>query len=739
LGNRALSLRLSLLLLALLAIPAAWWPNPPLARAQASGDLLVVDRSAGTGAMGALFSVNPSTGARIRISDFGNAVQGPTGVDPSGLIVEATGSILVIDMAAGTGGLGALFRVDPATGSRSILSDFGNAAQGTIGSSPRKVALESSGNLLVVDAGARKLFRVDPSAGSRTVVSDFANGAQGPTATTPISLRIEASGNVLIVDRDGGTRDTRCSIKASGLGCGQLMRVDIGSGTRTVLSDFGNTAQGSAGVNPTGLEIDAAGNVLVVDPNAGTASYSACASTGCGALFSVNTATGARTIVSDFGNTGQGPNGVIPLDMAIDGSGNILVVDEGAGTLFSGALFRVVPSTGTRTIVSDFGNAVQGPTGLDPTGVRLVGETRAGSNIPVGFPQFSPSGLRLTYNSVTTRGVTSVTSAAASNCQKGIVSVQVGTCLQFAFTGAFTGTALITLPYNPASIPSGRSESEVRLFHIKADNTVEDVTTSVDTTNKRVTGATTTFQFFVAGLTSNMDFTLSNSGSITVTQGASGGNTITATLISGTPSSVTLSCSGLPSGASCSFSPASGSPTFTSTLTITTSSSTPTGSSTITVSGTGGGVTRTTTFTLTVNPSPSGSDFSLSASGGIILAPGGSGTNTITVTLTLGTPGTVSLTCSNLPAGASCSFSPASGTPTFTSTLTVSTSATTPTGTFSVVVTGTSAAGVTRTTQFTLQVGPPAIPGNPAESIVAGLIFGVIAMLGFRLFGRKAN
>lgn len=55
--------------------------------------------------------------------------------------VEA--DILVIDPSAGTGLLGALFRVDPTTGNRTLLSDFGNAGQGPLGSNPLGVAVSS--------------------------------------------------------------------------------------------------------------------------------------------------------------------------------------------------------------------------------------------------------------------------------------------------------------------------------------------------------------------------------------------------------------------------------------------------------------------------------------------------------------------------------------------------------------------------------------------------------------------
>jgi len=111
------------------------------------------------------------------------------------------------------------------------------------------------------------------------------------------------------------------------------------------------------------------------------------------------------------------------------------------------------------------------------------------------------------------------------------------------------------------------------------------------------------FQVTITYAGGGFDFSLSNSGGVSVTLGGSGSNTVTVTLTSGTTQTVTLSASGLPSGASASFNPTSGNPTFTSTCTISTLSSTLAGSYTVTVTGTGGGKTRTTTFTLTVNPS----------------------------------------------------------------------------------------------------------------------------------------
>ena len=190
-----------------------------------------------------------------------------------------------------------------------------------------------------------------------------------------------------------------------------------------------------------------------------------------------------------------------------------------------------------------------------------------------------------------------------------------------------------------------------------------------------------------------------------VVQGESTSTTATATLVSGTSQSVSFSCSGLPSGVSCSFDPSSLYPTNSSTLIISTLSSTPEGTYPITVSGTDGNITRNATYRLDVIPvTPVPFNFSLSLS-----QPNGSvvqGDNISTVTtatLISGTSQPVSFSCSGLPSGASCSFNPSSLYPTNSSTLTISTSASTPTGTYSITVNGVSGS-ITRTANYALKV-----------------------------------
>src|SRR5204863_122045 len=145
-----------------------------------------------------------------------------------------------------------------------------------------------------------------------------------------------------------------------------------------------------------------------------------------------------------------------------------------------------------------------------------------------------------------------------------------------------------------------------------------------------------------------------------------------------------LSVSGLPSGATGSFTPNPA--TASSTLSVTTSTTTPTGTSTVTITGVSGSLTHTTTVALVVNPPP---DFTLSASpSSQTVGRGGATSYGVTISPTGGFSGQLTLSVSGLPSGATGSFTPNPATA--SSTLSVTTSTTTPTGTYTVTITGVS-------------------------------------------------
>jgi hypothetical protein len=202
------------------------------------------------------------------------------------------------------------------------------------------------------------------------------------------------------------------------------------------------------------------------------------------------------------------------------------------------------------------------------------------------------------------------------------------------------------------------------------------------------------------------DFSISCSpSSVSVTQGGSTNTTCTVTSINGFASAVTLGCANLPSGVSCSYSPASVTPTASSTLTITATGGATTGTTTIQAQGTSGATTRSTNVSLTVNPAAT-PDFSIACSPSSVgVTQGSSSTTNCTVTSINGFASAVTLSCASLPAGVTCSYSPASVTPTASSTLTITASATATTGTTTIQARGTSGATV-RNANITLTVSP---------------------------------
>jgi hypothetical protein len=106
------------------------------------------------------------------------------------------------------------------------------------------------------------------------------------------------------------------------------------------------------------------------------------------------------------------------------------------------------------------------------------------------------------------------------------------------------------------------------------------------------------------------DFTLSCApSSLSIAQGGSGNSTCTVTSQNGFNSAVSLSCSGLPSGATCSFVPSSVTPpgngSTTSALTVNVAGSTATGTTSFQVSGVSGALSHNAAMSLTVTlPGP---------------------------------------------------------------------------------------------------------------------------------------
>lgn len=222
---------------------------------------------------------------------------------------------------------------------------------------------------------------------------------------------------------------------------------------------------------------------------------------------------------------------------------------------------------------------------------------------------------------------------------------------------------------------------------------------------------------YVVAASVKADFDVSVSPATqTVSQGQVAKLRVNLSKTNGFSSTVALSVSGLPAATKAGFSPnpvvVGKSPGDTSTLTIQTNvgGTTPAGTSTVTVTGVSGGLEHAAAARLTV-VAAAAPNFSLAATPATQTIARGEDTNyALDIARSGGFTGSVALSAGGLPAGATAAFAPATvpaSPDAGTSTVVLTTSASTPPGSHAVTLTGTGQAGgatVSRTTAVTLVV-----------------------------------
>jgi hypothetical protein len=315
------------LALALMLAPVASAGQP----CPAGGEALVADPQAFAGGGGGVIGVARTTGVRRTISSNNSPPGAPLFNEPYNLALEKDSlgesdcdTIVVADTGAPGGSDGQVIRVDPATGQRTLVSATGNPAGGPDLRDPVGIGVESSGDILVVDytgpLGTGAVIRVDPTSGARTLLSDNANPVGGPSWFDPWDLGLESSGDILVTDPDAFTA----------FSSGQVVRVDPSTGGRTNLSEINAPVGTPDFVDPQGLSVSG-GQIHVADENAypaGAPTFTGPADLakrqftipttilvtdpanfgGTGGVISVNASTGVRTLLSENANPAGAPN-----------------------------------------------------------------------------------------------------------------------------------------------------------------------------------------------------------------------------------------------------------------------------------------------------------------------------------------------------------------------------------------------------------------------------------------------
>ena len=321
-------------------------------------------------------------------------------VFPGGVALDSSGNIYIADMANN--------RIRKVTISSGLISTVaGNGTQGYNGDgiaatsaeldTPNTVAVDSSGNIYIADAGNNRIRKVTVSSGLISTVAG--NGTQGYNgdgiaATSaelylPAAAAVDSSGNIYIADSGynflDGTRIRKVTV-SSGL-------ISTVAGTGTVGYNKDGIPANTAEINsPEGVAVDSSGNIYIADSSnsrvramgAGTAVGVSCTpttitsvvTTSCtatiagnaptgtvewqinGSLYQTDTLSGSTDSISDvsswnLGSIPVGNTGSIAVTALYSGDSKNMA---GAG----GATVWVTPATPTLTVSSSGSPSVVG-------------------------------------------------------------------------------------------------------------------------------------------------------------------------------------------------------------------------------------------------------------------------------------------------------------------------------------------------------------------------------------------
>jgi trimeric autotransporter adhesin len=221
----------------------------------------IISTVAGTGAAGFSGNGGPATSARL--------------FDPEGIAIDGVGNWFI-----GDAGNNRLRRVDAAT--RVIANFAGNGGLNYTGdnipavgaglSRPSGLATDAAGNLFIFDSGNNRIRRVDAATGVITTVAG--NGTAGYSGDGGLATRAQLNvGNTSNNPPNGIAVDRLGNLFIADSGNNRVRRGDAGTGVISTVAGTGVAGfSGDGGLarrarlnNPTGVAIDTAGNLLIVD------------------------------------------------------------------------------------------------------------------------------------------------------------------------------------------------------------------------------------------------------------------------------------------------------------------------------------------------------------------------------------------------------------------------------------------------------------------------------------------
>jgi gliding motility-associated-like protein len=263
----------------------------------------------------------------------------------------------------------------PAAVYAQVTTFAGSGAQGTTNgtgtvasfNNPFALTTDASGNIYVADQRNQLIREITPGGAVTTLAGSGATGAANGAGTAasfnnPSGVAVDASGNVYVGDQ---TNNLIRKITSAG-----VVTTFAGSSTHGFVNGTGTAASFNG---PTAVAIDNSGNVYVAD----NGNYAIRKITPAGV---VTTLAGSGTLGSANG-TGTAASFNNPSGLAVDASGNVYVADQNnqlIRKITPAGVVSTFAGSGTAALVNGTGTAASFdyPIGLtiDPAGNLYVGD-----------------------------------------------------------------------------------------------------------------------------------------------------------------------------------------------------------------------------------------------------------------------------------------------------------------------------------------------------------------------------
>jgi uncharacterized repeat protein (TIGR03803 family) len=349
--------------------------NPNSSLAGINGTLYGMTAQGGPG-IGLAFALNAKTGAYKVIHAFTGGNDGLT-PNAGGLIVAGHDLYGTTSQGGSREDQGVAFSMNPKSGADKILHAF---TGGSDGSQPNANLLDIGGVFYGTTLYGGEpnslgtVFSIDKKTGSEQVLYAFQGGNDG---LGPYAALVEVGGTLYGTTIYGGPGSCNDGNEP---GCGTFFSIDPKTGAEKVIYSFKG---GSDGSYPTDLTV--LNGEIYGTTSAGGSFNTSCNSVGCGTVFAIDPATGAKQTVYAFqgGTDGWLPYaGVIAVGGTLygtTGAGGSANCTQGCGTVFS-----VDPATGAETILHEFQSGSDGELpvgGLIAMGDKLYGTTNYGGGI----------------------------------------------------------------------------------------------------------------------------------------------------------------------------------------------------------------------------------------------------------------------------------------------------------------------------------------------------------------------